>query len=243
MNLEKMKNMKRILLLSLAVLFLSINQSAAFFAEADAFFSANVSNGLVDYKGIKANPADLNALVAEIAEADIESMTGNQKKAFLINTYNILVIWSIVQEYPTGSPLDIDGFFDKKKHNVGGTQMTLSDLETKNIMPTFKDSRLHFALVCAAIGCPPIINEAYLEDMLEEQLDRQTEAAVNSEKFVEHSTFPALLKLSQIFEWYASDFDRDEGTVIKFINKYRSSEIPSNIKIGYTEYDWSLNEQ
>ena len=65
-----------------------------------------------------------------------------------------------------------------------------------------KDARLHFALVCAAKGCPKIIEEAYQPDQLDSQLDRQTSLAVNDPTFIKVDYGKNTASLSQIFEWY-----------------------------------------
>lgn len=231
-------------LISFLALFSLETEAANFFDEAEEFFSEHVnSKGLVNYKAIKNKPENLNSLVAMIGVADLESMEGNEKKAFLINSYNILVIKGIINNYPTSSPLDIDGFFKKIEYKVGGEQLTLSDLENEVIMSEFPDSRLHFALVCAAKGCPPLKSDAYLPEKLENQLEASTEFAVNNKEFVSTTSFPALAKLSKIFEWYADDFKSEGGSVLGFINEYREEQIPKTHKMVYLDYDWSLNAQ
>lgn len=236
---------KPILILSAFLLFLVPPTSAQeFFAGAQALFEKNVnSKGMVNYKGIANDPTDLESLVEVIGGADLAQMEGNTKKAFLINTYNILVIKGITDNYPTSSPLDIDGFFKEITHSVGGQQLTLSDLEKEVIMEEFPDARLHFALVCAAKGCPPLKNWAYSPDKLETELESVTKAAINNKSFVSTTSFPPLAKLSMIFDWYAADFKRDGGSVLGYINSYRTEDVPTSYKMVYVDYDWTLNAQ
>lgn len=237
--------MKKLLLICLALFQLASLSAQDFFSDVDEFMSDHVSNGLVDYKAIKAAPGELNDLLDQIAGANTSEMEKNERKAFYINSYNLLVIKSVVNEYPISSPLDVEGFFKGTKHEFAGKSVTLSELENDIIYGEFPDARLHFALVCAALGCPPIIKKAYRPEKLETQLTAQTTAAVNKQKFVKPLSFPTGAKLSQIFEWYASDFERDGGSVIKFINKYRDEDLlgVGNMVITYSEYDWTLNEQ
>jgi hypothetical protein len=211
----------------------------AFIAEANSFFKTNVSNGLVDYKAIKNNPDQLNKLIALGKEVRVSTSSPKTYQAFWINAYNVNVINGIVSNYPTKSPLDIKGFFDKTTRDVGGKKITLNDIENKLLRAKFpKEARFHFALVCAGLGCPPIINEAYLPNSLEAQLQRQTEIALNNSKFVRVKGNK--VQLSQIFEWYKGDFTQ-EGDEIDYINKYRKEALPAKAKVSYYPYDWTLN--
>ena len=101
------------------------------------------------------------------------------------------------------------------------------------------EARFHFVLVCAGLGCPPIINEAYLPETLENQLHTQTALALNNTDFIRIKGEKVLL--SQIFEWYKSDFVKNETNEIDFINNFREEKIDPSAQIGYYPYDWTLN--
>jgi hypothetical protein len=103
-----------------------------------------------------------------------------------------------------------------------------------------KEARFHFVLVCAGLGCPPIINEAYKPSTLEAQLQEQTEIALNNPNFVKVKG--KKVQISQIFEWYKGDFTQD-GTEIEYINRYRKEAIPEKAKVSYYSYDWRLNSK
>ena len=136
--------------------------------------------------------------------------------------------------------MDIKGFFDKTTRTVGGKEIVLNDIENKLLRAKFpKEPRFHFVLVCAGLGCPPIIAEAYTPEKLESQLQRQTEIAVNNPNFIKVKGNK--LQLSQIFEWYKGDFTQD-GNEIEYLNKYRKEAISAKAKISYYPYDWNLNE-
>ncbi|MEM6769750.1 MAG: DUF547 domain-containing protein [Bacteroidota bacterium] len=218
--------------------FFAAGTPAAFFAETDALLTRYVKNGRVDYAGLKSSGA-LTPLINEIAQADLSTLKGNDRKAYLINAYNLLVINQALENYPLKSVLDVNGFFDGKKQNVGGRKLTLNQLEKDLLLKEFKDARLHFVLVCGATGCPPITSFAYQPNQLESQLDRQTRLALNDATFIRVNGDKA--ELSKIFEWYASDFGGSKANVLDFINKYRSQAIPASAKVSYYEYDWNLN--
>lgn len=211
-----------------------------FIKKADAFFKANVSNGRVNYKAIKKNPTNLNSLIALGKDVRVSTSNAATYQAFWINAYNIHVINAIVADYPTKSPLDIKGFFDKTTRSVGGKQIVLNDIENKLLRAKFpKEARFHFVLVCAGLGCPPIIAEAYTPEDLESQLQRQAIIAMNNSNFIKVKG--SKVQLSQIFEWYKGDFTQG-GNEIDYLNKFRKEAIPTSAKISYYPYDWALNE-
>lgn len=231
----------------IALMFLAITQfgfgqgTSEFFSKADDFFSTYVSNGRVAYKEIKANPSSLNELVAMAQEIRVSKSDAKTYQAFWINGYNLSVIKGIVDNYPIKSPLNKAGFFDKKTYDIGGKSTTLNDIENKLLRAVFpKESRFHFVLVCAGLGCPPIINSAYTPEKLESQLQTQTELALNNPNFIQVKG--KRVNLSQIFEWYTGDFTQGGKNLIEYVNQYRKEKLDPKSKVGYYSYDWALNE-
>jgi hypothetical protein len=208
----------------------------AFFSKTDYFMKTYVTEGTVKYENIHKVSFYLDELVKIIQSIDPETLNGNTKKAYLINTYNILVIKGIIDHFPIGSPQDVLGFFDAKKYNIGGDEWTLDQIEKKQLNP-HKDNRLHFVLVCGALGCPPLANYAYTPDQLETQLEKQTRLALNDDNFIYSNSDEKKNYLSEIFKWYADDF---EGT-INFINGYRNNQLNPEFKRTYYAYDWQIN--
>ena len=245
--MNRIFNMKRILFVLVLFLFggMSYAQSPAdsFFQQADAFLKANVSEGLIDYKGIKEEPSELNELVAQIAKMPMDEMSPDQKKAFYINSYNLLTIHSIIANRIPDSPLDIEGFFNKQKHTVAGMGLTLDGLEKETLFPAFPDARVHFVLVCAAKGCPPIRPYAYRPENLDQQIQEATVNTLNSDYFIRVKPEQDKVLVSEIFKWYESDFLKEANSVLAYINQFRSEKISSNAAVDYYTYDWSLNSQ
>ncbi|MEM6718614.1 MAG: DUF547 domain-containing protein [Bacteroidota bacterium] len=215
--------------------------TATFFKDTDAFLKEYVKDGRVNYKAIKKNPAQLENILASTNDITIDKSDANTYQAFWINIYNLSVIKGIIQKYPVKSPLDIKGFFDKTKHSVGGKKITLNDIEHKLLRGQFNDARFHFVLVCAGLGCPPIISEAYMPTTLDTQLDRQTRIALNSDEFIKVNSRKKRVQLSEIMKWYKEDFTQN-GNEIDFINQYREEKIAAKSKISYYPYNWNLNK-
>jgi len=210
-----------------------------FFNRTTAFFRTYAHNGLVSYGEIKKDSKQIRELVGLVENFDVRKLSdANYEKAFWINAYNILVINSVVENSPIASPMDVAGFFDRRKHQVAGEKLTLNDIENIKLREKFRDARIHFALVCAALSCPPIINQAYLPETLDEQLDQRTRANLNDDNFIRVDKDEKKVYLSEIFKWYKEDF----GNFLQFVNQYRTQTIPEDYAIDYYTYDWRLNE-
>ena len=236
-----MKHRMALLVFFFGFLITHAQEIDSFFEGADTFLKTNVSKGRVDYNAIVKHPEQLDELIDLAQQLNVSIQKPEEYQAFWINTYNLLVIKGIVANYPVKSPLDIDGFFDEHQYNVGGKMTTLNGIENELLRAKFpNEPRFHFVLVCAGLGCPPLINEAYTPKEIEAQLQRQTTKALNDPKFirVEGNT----VNVSQIFEWYKGDFEK-AGGILKFINTFRTPKLPDTVKLGYYPYDWSLNSK
>ena len=212
-----------------------------FFSKTDAFLKTNVTNGKVAYSKIHANQNALTELLSIAEGIKVSKSDAKTYQAFWINAYNLSVIKGIVDNYPTKSPLDTAGFFDKTTYSLAGKNITLNDIENKLLRAQFKDPRVHFVLVCGAIGCPPLINKAYLPTTLESQLNAQTKIAING-NFIKVNAKKKRVEGSEILKWYKEDFVMN-GTEIDFLNTYRTEKIPENYKLTYFTYNWNLNKQ
>ncbi len=236
-----MKNFLQFLVLSLLIVTTTTAQTInqQFFDNTEAFLSKEVTNGLLKYSGLK-NNVQLAGLVRTVENADLSNTTDATKKAFYINAYNLHVINAAAQAYPLNSVQSIAGFFDGKQVRVAGESYTLTGLEKSRLLKPYKDARLHFVLVCGALGCPPITNFAYQPDKLDAQLDQQTKIALNNPDFLKVNDNK--VELSQIFKWYSTDFGGNKTAIFEFINQYRTSPISKSSKVSYYPYDWSIND-
>lgn len=222
--------------LGFATLF-SFAQNDIFFDRANVFFRKYCFDGKVNYAEIAANPDELNSLINTIGlydSAGIDSLS----KAFYINAYNLFVIKQIVDNYPVPSPQNISGFFEGNKFKLGPQMVTLNDLETKILRKQFGDYRLHFVLVCGALGCPKIGNFAYQPKRIEEQLESQTKRILNDSNFVFEKE--GKVQLSQIFNWFREDFGSNQE-LLEIINRYRVLPLRSS-SFNYYAYNWQLND-
>ena len=215
--------------------------NAAFFDRIDGLLKKYVSDDRIAYQAI-GQDKEFAELIQIIGSASLDGKDSATRQAFLINSYNLLVIKGVLEAYPLKSVLDVDGFFDTKKHKVAGEYITLNELEKKKLLRVYEEPRFHFVLVCGAIGCPPIAAFAYTPEKLEMQLEERTRKALNDQLFIKVNDSKKQVLLSQIFEWYLSDFGGSKTSAIGYVNRYRDNPIPTSYKIDYYAYDWGLNK-
>ncbi|MEK6476179.1 DUF547 domain-containing protein [Catalinimonas sp. 4WD22] len=238
--------MKNILCLLIIYGFTVTNTQAgmyyqSFLKETDSFLKQWVNDGKVDYQGIQNHFEPMETLYQAIGQIEVNKMTVEEKKAFYINAYNLIVLYQVSKYYPMSSPLDHEGFFDQVKHQVAGESMTLNHLEIMKIMIPYRDPRIHFALSNAAVSCPQMANFAYLPHKLDHQLDQSTRLSLNHENFIEIDHESQKILISRIFAWYKNDFTFHGQSVKAFINRYRNAKLPDNYALDYHEYYWILN--
>ncbi len=137
-----------------------------------------VKGGLVDYSGLKSNPNELRSYLdqtATVSEADFNSWTQERQLAFFINLYNAGTLLLIIDHYPVASIKDIaadsEGPWELPVVSLFGKKITLNHLEHRIIRKSYDEPRIHFALVCAALGCPDLRNEPYTAQKLNQQLE------------------------------------------------------------------------
>lgn len=224
----------------------------------------------VDYGSLKDSRGGLDQVVtsfaAQAAEAE-RSWPREQRMAFWINAYNALTLRVIVDHYPIrsgwftlaprNSIRQIDGVWTTVTWLVAGRRVTLDDIEHRILRPQFEDARVHFAVNCASISCPPLAGAPYLAATLDAQLDEAARAYLSSREGlrVKGDTF----LVSSLFKWYGDDFIADYASLITGSRSARERAIlgaivrfgPSSAaararsgppRIEYLDYDWSLND-
>lgn len=215
---------------------LPIKADHSIFAELLSSYVTN--NGDVNYKGLKASEAKLDSYLSELDKNSPQAdWSKNERLAYWMNAYNAFTIKLILDNYPVSKITDLHGGkpWDLKWITLGSKSYSLNNIEHDIIRPTFNDPRIHFAVNCAAKSCPPLLNKAYTGDNVNRLLNNVTKAFVNSNS---NQISGNSVQLSKIFEWYAVDF----GNIIDFLNQYSAKKIDSSAKIGYLDYNWSLNE-
>lgn len=220
------------------------------FAEWDAMLKKYVDDkGRVDYEAI--DKGAFEKIFAAVAASSPKKNpdkypTKNAQKAYYIDAYNVLAWKDVLTRLPKLKNVDSEkfSFFYLTKFIVGGEDINLYDLESKVIRPTFKDGRVHMALNCASGGCPMLPRYAFTPAKVDAQLSEQARKFCNEKRNVDYDPATKKVKLSHIFDWYKDDFGKAPDKVISWINNWRAADakIPTDAKIEYVDYDWTLND-
>jgi len=232
-------------------------------------------DGLVNYSALKSNRQSLDKFIlaiGDLSESQFRQWNSQEQVGFLINAYNAIALLRIINHYPIepsfpqsflypdNSIRQIDGVFDDITTEVMNRQMTLDYIEHEILRKKYTEPRIHMALVCAAMSCPPLCTEPYTGEQLDSQLEHQTRTFLKNPSGFRMNREEGVVYLSSIFKWFGEDFiqpydapefqrfSEKESTVLKFISEYLNEEDrmyleSSEYKVKYLKYDWSLNTQ
>jgi hypothetical protein len=200
--------------------------------------------------------AALDAYLGRLAATDPSNLSNDDRLAFLLNAYNAYTLKLIVDNYPVESIRDVVGGafvplvntpFKVEFVTIGGEVTTLDDVEHGTIRKEFDEPRIHFALVCAALSCPPLRDEAYTGDRLDQQLDEQARRFLSNDAKNRVPLDDDAIGLSKIFSWFKSDFGGNDRALQVFLAPYFHGDVRSKLEqsaydVDFLPYDWSLND-
>ena len=213
-----------------------------------------VKDGRVDYAGLRreARPAlsGYLDLLSAVSRTCYARWMREQRLAFWINAYNAYAVELILEHYPVRSIRAIGWWpgaafrtkFIPMKDFTGG-DLSLEDVEHEHLRKEFREPRIHFAIVCASVSCPPLRSEAYRATDLERQLDDQARRFLADPTKNRFDPKSRTLHLSSIFKWFRGDF---EGTLPAFVARYVDPATAAalrepGVRVEFLDYDWSLN--
>ncbi len=218
----------------------------------------------VRYAGIKTEQSQLESYLeslSAVAPQEYQQWTKGQQLAFLINAYNAFTVELILTRYPDlASIKDLGGLLQspwkKKFFTLLGVTRSLDEIEHEMIRApgVFDDPRIHFAVVCASIGCPMLRNEAFTAERVESQLDDAERRFLSDRDRNRYDAGSGTLKVSKIFDWYRKDFEAGhKGThsLKSFFAQHADllADQPNaqarlragDYRLDFLPYDWALN--
>lgn len=215
----------------------------------------------VQYAQLKKNRTGFDAYIKQLEQlnkAEFEGFTVKQKLAFWINVYNAYTLQLIIDNYPVKSIKEIKGggllsvFSSPWKIEfipLFGKKIHLDEVEHEIIRKQFDEPRIHFAVNCASISCPSLMNEAFTAKQLDQQLDKMAKNFITNSLKNKVDSKKKTLSISKIFDWYGGDFDKKHGGPVQYIAKIITDDptIQKDIRSGqydlnYLDYDWNLNK-
>ena len=211
--------------------------------------------GRVNYRRWKAEGAEvLRAWLESFADVDLADFTdADARLALWLNAYNAIAISQVLEVYPIASIrpkvlgipnwLSFLDFFTRSNTIVGGKKYSLNQIEHAILRPEFAEPRIHFALVCASVGCPLLRRGAYFPESVRTQLEADASRFIHNPDKVRYDAQKKTLYLSKIFKWYEEDFVKAAGSVAEYVGGYLGSEaaVGDGWAIVFLPYDWNLN--
>lgn len=206
----------------------------------------------LDYGSVTANDHNqLRDYISRLEQINTKTLSQDQQLAYWFNLYNAKTVDLVLEAYPVDSILDIkDGFlptgpWNRKVVRVNSQELSLNDIEHRIVRPVFEDPRIHYALNCAAAGCPNLMPRAWRAETLEADLDAAERAYVNDPRGIRFDA-NGRLTLSKIYSWFSEDFGNDEEEVLEDLLYAASPELQDKLygrtSVDRYEYDWSLND-
>ena len=233
--------------------------------------SSAVENGNVNYLRVAEGYGRPNGLVAYLERlaatdpAALKAASAPDRLAFWINAYNACMLKRVVEHYPiepagglrglrnraAGRPANsvwqIEDVFTGPHCPVAGTLRSQDEIEHEIVRP-MGDPRIHFAVNCAAISCPPLVSEAYNGSLLDRQLDqRVAEFMADSTHFsVSVAGGRPVVRANKVLDWFKEDFGGEAG-VLSFLAGYakgatREALEHPDARLEFFDYDWTLND-
>lgn len=184
----------------------------------------------------------------------------NTANAFWINAYNFFMIAVIMDKGFEGNKLKINSvkdfgsffnpykIFQKKIFQIGKKKYSLDQIEKETLLGKdfkkngWKDARIHFAVNCASVGCPPLLPRIYQKETLDKTLDDNIKKALKTKRH--YHIKGDTLYVTHLFKWYKSDFEEHLGGVKEFLANYLENANPmrKTSDIDYIDYNWDLNK-
>ena len=211
--------------------------------------------GRVNYRRWKAEGADvLRVWLESLADVDLADFTdADARLALWLNAYNAIAISQVLEVYPIASIrpkvlgipnwLSFLDFFTRSNTIIGGKKYSLNQIEHAILRPEFAEPRIHFALVCASVGCPLLRGGAYFPESVRTQLEADASRFIHNPDKVRYDAQKKTLYLSKIFKWYEEDFVKAAGSVAEYVGGYLGPEaaVGDGWAIVFLPYDWNLN--
>ncbi len=224
--------------------------------EWDRLLSSRVTRGpdgvaRFAYKAVTADERRaLDLYIARLSATRVSALARPEQFAYWVNLYNALTVRLILDHPGVTSIRDIDispglfadGPWGAALATIEGRAVTLNDIEHRILRPIFRDPRIHYAVNCAAIGCPDLATRAFTAQAREAMLEQAARAYVNHPRGARVTK--GRLVVSSIYIWFGEDFGGEAG-VLKHLRHYAGNGLRQRLDgvrgiAGY-DYDWSLN--
>jgi len=183
------------------------------------FLEKVVQDGLVDYAAASLEEATLEEYLAEVARVSPETQphlfpTEPDRLAYWINAYNACAIRGVLRFNRPQTLKEISHKFDSDtKYVFGGRELSLNQISSL-AWKRFTDSRIHFALVKARRGGPPLAKDPWDASDLEDRLEAAAKAFVADPRNVDWKAPSLKAGLSRVILDFRGDFEREVSSTV-----------------------------
>ena len=193
----------------------------------------------------------LEKYLDDLSQTSVSSLNRDEQRAYWINLYNALTINVVLDAGKVTSIRDIDispGFFSngpwgKELITVEGERLSLDDIEHRILRPIWQDPRIHYALNCAALGCPNLWGIAVTVENAETYLNHGAKTFINHPRG--SRVEGGRVVVSSIYKWFSEDFGGSNDAIIDHIKGYASGDLATALDgvtdVEFESYDWTLN--
>jgi hypothetical protein len=194
----------------------------------------------------------LRGYLDRLQATEIDGLARPEQLAFWINLYNALTVDTVLAHYPVASIRDIRispglfaaGPWGRKLVRVAGEALSLDDIEHRIVRPVWRDARVHYALNCAALGCPDLAAVPFEGARIDAQLDAAGHAFVNHPRGVRFDA-SGRLRVSSIYDWFRSDFGEGDAGLLAHLKRHAAPALRARLdrvdRLHGHDYDWALN--
>ncbi len=219
------------------------------------FLEKVVQDGLVDYATASLEASTLEEYLAEVARVSPDSHphlfpTEPDRLAYWINAHNACAIRGVLRFNRPPTFKDIDHRFDSDtKYVLGGHDLSLNQIAAIAYRK-FTDARVHFALVRARRGGPPLAKDPWDAADLEDRLEAAAKAFVADPRHIDWKAPSLKAGFSRVILDFRGDFEREvpstvsgDPRLVGSINRWRERTDKVNATTIYAiPFDERLND-
>ncbi|WP_353267916.1 DUF547 domain-containing protein [Gemmatimonas sp.] len=222
----------------------------------DSLLRAHVHDGVVNYQAFATAPA-FKQYLASLDTVQVEQLSEPDRLAYWINVYNAYTVQLIVSHGERTSirninrslgVLQLKGPWSERLVHAAGKTYTLDEVFHRVLRKQFREPRMHFAVVPASKGAPPLRSEAYTGERLEAQLEDQTKRLLSDSTWTWYRR--GVLGVNAVMLAYEKDFAASRVELVQFVAPYVTLRQGEEQKKRLAEgkaivvprpYDWALN--
>lgn len=205
---------------------------------------------VVDYGAVSEQDHDtLKTYLSDLQAKDPTTLNRDEAFVYWVNLYNALTVDIILDNYPLRSIRNIfsgirPGPWQRQLATINGVKLSLDNIEHGILRKFWSDNRVHYAVNCASIGCPNLLDRPFTVVNLEEMLDAAARGYVNHPRGVRVENNRVIA--SSIYNWFQEDFGGNQSGVLEHLRQYANPETEEMLKnarkIHKFEYNWRLND-